>query len=78
MKAFALSMLSASLFASACSHTSPGGRIAGAGAVSTDSWVDDEGLAATASANPTSFMVAGARNTECYTPPITYWIDLRR
>jgi 4-carboxymuconolactone decarboxylase len=37
MKAFALSMLSASLLASACSHASPGGRIAGADAVSSAS-----------------------------------------
>jgi len=35
-----------------------------------------KGLAAPASANPSSSMVAGARNHECYTVPDTFWIDL--
>jgi hypothetical protein len=35
-----------------------------------------KGLAAAASANPSSCVVAGARNEECYTMPETYWIGL--
>src|SRR5262245_22385741 len=45
-----------------------------------DSWVKSgkrEGLAASTSANPSSFMVAGARKAECYTDPESYWIDLK-
>jgi hypothetical protein len=35
-----------------------------------------KGLAAPASANPLEFLVAGARNHECYTVPDIFWIDL--
>jgi hypothetical protein len=28
-------------------------------------------------ADPSSFMVARARNAECYTVPEVYWVDLR-
>ena len=34
-------------------------------------------LAAAASANPSSSMVAGARNAECYTAPETYRVPTR-
>jgi len=44
---------------------------------STDPWVKSEPkrLAAAASANPSSCMVAGARCHECYTVPEFYWVD---
>ena len=40
-------------------------------------WGNEKGLAVTASANPSSSMVAGAGHVECYTAPETYWIDFR-
>jgi len=35
-----------------------------------------KGLAVLAFANSSSFVVAGARNAECYTAPESHWIDL--
>jgi hypothetical protein len=39
-------------------------------------WVNEKGLAAVASANPSNRMVAGAGFAECYTQPDALWIDL--
>ncbi len=39
-------------------------------------WVNERGLAVAASANPSLFVVAGARNAEYYTQPDTFWVDL--
>ena len=58
------------------SSDSPGDRVSSGGVEREELGRTRKGLAVGASANPSSFMVAGTGYAECYTQPDTFWIDL--